>query len=196
MKNFKSKDNVFIMLVHFGYLGYDQITNGIFIPNKEMRQGFLNITKSKVQDAIVKKLKKSKMLLENVWKENSEEVAKLIEEYNDNVKSIDYNSGICLKYTLKDAFYVADQYYNCYDKFISGKGYAVIAYVPININSNYPALIIELKYEKDAETVIKEIKKQNYNRQLSRYEDNMLLIGISYENSKHHTCIIEKLQKN
>ncbi|ORX76566.1 hypothetical protein BCR32DRAFT_248627 [Anaeromyces robustus] len=204
MKNFEYKDDVLTMLVHFGYLGYDKITHEVFIPNKEMRQEFLNITKSKVWDDVSEKLTKSKMLLEKIWEENSEEVAKLIEEYHDNEESMDYNSEICLKYTLKNAFYVADQYYNCYDKFFSGKGYAVIAYVPININSNYPALIIELKYEKDAETVIKEIKKKNYNRQLSRYEDNMLLIGISYdndakstnENSKHHTCIIEKFQKN
>ncbi|ORX79272.1 hypothetical protein BCR32DRAFT_37427 [Anaeromyces robustus] len=58
MKDFKSKDDVFTMLVHLGYLGYDQITNEVFIPNKEIQNDFLNITKSVVWDAIAEKLKK------------------------------------------------------------------------------------------------------------------------------------------
>lgn len=72
---------------------------------------------------------------------------------------MEYNNENSFKYTIKDAFYVADQYYNCYEEYSSGKGYADIAYVPINSNSNYPALIIELKYGKSPETAIKQIKK-------------------------------------
>ncbi|ORX75436.1 hypothetical protein BCR32DRAFT_296910 [Anaeromyces robustus] len=79
-------------------------------------------------------------------------VARLIEEYHDNVDSMEYNNENSFKYTIKDAFYVADQYYNCYEEYSS-------AYVPINSNSNYPALIIELKYGKSPETAIKQIKK-------------------------------------
>ena len=60
-------------------------------------------------------------------------------------------------------------------------------------------MIIELKYDKDADTAIKQIKEKKYFFGLEKYLDNLLLVGINYDKeTKKHTCMIEKYsnQKN
>lgn len=56
-----------------------------------------------------------------------------------------------------------------------------------------PAMVIELKHEKTAESGLKQIKDKRYFESLQHYEGNMLLIGINYdEESKTHSCVIEE----
>ena len=56
-------------------------------------------------------------------------------------------------------------------------------------------MIIELKYDKDADTAIKQIKEKKYFFGLEHYLDNLLLVGINYnKDTKKHSCIIEKYQ--
>ena len=56
-------------------------------------------------------------------------------------------------------------------------------------------MIIELKYDKDADTAIKQIKEKKYFFGLEKYLDNLLLVGINYDkNTKKHTCTIEKFR--
>ncbi len=62
-----------------------------------------------------------------------------------------------------------------------------------------PAMVIELKYNRDAETALLQIKKQNYPARLEHYKGNILLVGIDYdkdisntsENFKYNKCVIE-----
>jgi len=42
MTTFKSADDVFTLLVHFGYLTYDFYTKQVWIPNSEVAQEFIN----------------------------------------------------------------------------------------------------------------------------------------------------------
>ena len=53
-------------------------------------------------------------------------------------------------------------------------------------------MIVELKYNQSADTVIRQIKEKRYQGALSGYESKILLVGISYDNEKHHTCSIEE----
>ena len=57
-------------------------------------------------------------------------------------------------------------------------------------------MIVELKYNKSADTAIKQIKEKRYQGALAGYQDKILLVGINYdaegEAKKHHTCIIEE----
>ena len=53
-------------------------------------------------------------------------------------------------------------------------------------------MVIELKYNKDANTAIKQIKDKKYFFGLEKYLDNLLLVGISYDkDTKKHECKIE-----
>ena len=42
MTTFKSKDDVFTLLVHLGYLGFDDETSEVYIPNNEVVESFMN----------------------------------------------------------------------------------------------------------------------------------------------------------
>ena len=42
MTTLKSKDDVFTLLVHLGYLGYDRKTSEVYIPNNEVVESFMN----------------------------------------------------------------------------------------------------------------------------------------------------------
>ncbi len=63
------------------------------------------------------------------------------------------------------------------------------------------ALIVELKWEKNAETAISQIEKQNYPDVLNHYIGNILLVGINYSKKlkggnreyKHYSCRIRQV---
>ena len=53
---------------------------------------------------------------------------------------------------------------------------------------------MELKWNKNAETALDQIKKQKYPEPLQQYAGDILLVGINYDKKeKVHQCVIEKL---
>lgn len=55
-------------------------------------------------------------------------------------------------------------------------------------------MIIELKWNKSAESAIAQIKERKYVKGLEEYSGNILLVAINYdEKSKRHQCVIEEL---
>ena len=71
-----------------------------------------------------------------------------------------------------------------------------MVYLPRRMYSDKPALVVELKWNQDVSTAIKQIKERNYPQSLKDYEGNLLLVGISYDkNTKQHSCVIERTQK-
>ena len=56
-------------------------------------------------------------------------------------------------------------------------------------------LLIELKYDKSAESAITQIKEKNYLQLFKAYKGEVLLVGINYsKDTKTHQCIIERAQ--
>ena len=99
-------------------------------------------------------------------------------------------------YTIYLAYIMARNDYTMVREFPSGKEFADVVFIP---RYDKPAMIIELKYDKDADTAIKQIKEKKYFFGLEKYLDNLLLVGINYDKeTKKHTCMIEKYsnQKN
>lgn len=59
-----------------------------------------------------------------------------------------------------------------------------------------PALVVELKWDKSAESAIKQMKEKKYFESLEEYQNNMLLVGINYDKkTKEHVCKIEEYLK-
>ncbi|MCC8028837.1 MAG: PD-(D/E)XK nuclease domain-containing protein [Lachnospiraceae bacterium] len=62
-----------------------------------------------------------------------------------------------------------------------------------------PALLIELKYNKSADSALRQIHENRYAGKLKDYAGKLFLVGINYDkvakgkNRKHHTCVIEEL---
>ena len=56
-------------------------------------------------------------------------------------------------------------------------------------------VLIELKYDKSAESAITQIKEKNYLQFFKDYKGEVLLVGINYsKDTKTHQCIIERAQ--
>ena len=74
----------------------------------------------------------------------------------------------------------------------TGKGFADIVLIPRK-NVESPAVIIELKVDKDADAAIDQIHRRQYSVKVAEYASHLLLVGISYDrDSKQHSCRIER----
>lgn len=65
--------------------------------------------------------------------------------------------------------------------------------LPRRDSGNKPAMVIELKYDKSADTSIRQIKEKRYAGALKDCGDKLLLVGINYDKeTKKHECVIEE----
>lgn len=110
-----------------------------------------------------------------------------------------YNNEQSLRGTIKLAYFTYKDNYIQLEELAGGTGYADIVYLPKR-NSDYPALVIELKAldkghpENDAKGAIAQIKNRRCPDILRNYTKEILLVGVSYDKDdpeKKHTCIIE-----
>ena len=57
-------------------------------------------------------------------------------------------------------------------------------------------MVVELKWNKNAETVLQQIKNKKYPQSVLNYTGDILMVGINYDKeSKEHQCLIEKYKK-
>ena len=199
MTTFYGRDDVLSLLVHLGYLGYDDETGEVYIPNKEILDEFRSSTKSSEWTSRFRSLEISQELLQATWEKDADRVAELIEKAHNLAGNKTYNDEAALSYAIQYAYYAAERYYTTILELDSGKGYADIMFLPSPKFTDKPAMLVELKYEKDAVTALSQIKKQRYPERLRHYKGNILLVGINYEKGqspkqegfKHHSCVIE-----
>jgi hypothetical protein len=89
------------------------------------------------------------------------------------------------------AYYNAVNDYTVIRELPTGLGFADIVYLPRK-HSDKPAMLVELKYNKNAKAAIGQIKERKYLKSLEDYKGNLLLVGINYDKeTKEHTCVIE-----
>ena len=194
MTTFANADDVMTLLIHLGYLGYDFETGEVFIPNREIMQEFVTATTAKNSwDEIMKSVKHSNDLLQAVWNGDEEKVASYLETAHLETSHLQYNDENALSYTISLAMYAARQYYKVVRELPAGKGFADLAFIPRRKYQDKPAMVVELKWDQDADTAIRQIHDKKYPEGLSEYEGNMLLVGISYDKkTRGHRCVIEK----
>ncbi|MBR1410959.1 MAG: PD-(D/E)XK nuclease domain-containing protein [Prevotella sp.] len=93
---------------------------------------------------------------------------------------------ICLLSRLKNDYIV-------HRELPTGKGYADLVLIPRK-NVDSPAIVLELKVNKDADAAIDQIRRKQYPEKVLQYTDRLLLVGINYDReTKHHDCRIERL---
>ncbi len=198
--NFKSKDDVLTYLIHLGYIGYDEVKNSAFIPNEEIRQELKNAVESKRWNEFDSFQQESENLLDATLEMDSRKVAEQIEKiHSQYVSVIQYNNENSLSSVLTIAYLSSMQYYyKPIREMPSGRGFADFVYLPKpEYTDEYPALVVELKWNKNAKTAMQQIKDKKYTESLSDYTGNILMVGVNYDKSgKKHECIIEKYSKN
>ena len=144
----------------------------------------------------LERVKESIKLIEDTAAGNAEEVARQIEKlHRQECTPLHYNREASLRSVIKIAYFAYRDYYLQFEELPGGNGYADIVFIPKKY-TDYPALIVELKWEDSPETAINQIKKKHYPDALKDYDGDILLVGISYDkddDEKHHRCVIEAL---
>ncbi len=193
MTNLSSKDNVLTLLVHLGYLAYDEKQKKVYIPNQEVAEAFKTAVEDTGWEDVGNALKRSDSLLAATLDKNTEAVSEALSKIHDTSCSVlKYNDENSLACALTIAYYTAQSDYQIIREFPSGKGFADLAFIPRR-HSDKKAMIIELKYDKDADTAIRQIKENQYGGEMKDYMGNMLLVGINYDKrTKLHECLIEE----
>ena len=195
MVHFTNKDDVLTCLIHLGYLGYDQDAKMAFIPNEEIRQELTAATRRKKWSEMIIFQRESERLLEATLDMNSELVASGIEKIHmEYVSTIEYNDENSLSSVLTIAYLSSMHYYfKPIRELPTGRGFADFVYLPKpEYAGDYPALLVELKWNKNAQAAIGQIKERKYTQALESYTGDILLVGINYDQkSKKHECCIE-----
>ena len=193
MATFRTEDDVLTLLIHLGYLAYDDKTKTVKIPNSEIRAEYVNTVSVSDWGSVSKALKDSADTLNAIWQGREEQVSKAIEQAHFETSHIQYNDENALSYTISLALYAARNFYTIHRELAGGKGFADLVFIPKKQFAEKPALVVELKWDKSAEGAIKQIKDKKYFESLEEYQDNLLLIGINYDKkTKEHVCKIEK----
>lgn len=197
MTTFSTRDDVLTLLVHLGYLTYDNDTSEVLIPNQEIAQEFLNATDDSSWNGLAQALNLSEKLLRDTWALNGTAVAEGLEKiHNETTAMLQYNHENALTCTILIAYYSAKScYMNPVLELPSGKGFADVVYLPKR-NVDRPALVIELKRNHSAEGAIRQIREKQYASWLEEYTGKILLVGINYDEKKGHECVIEEYVKN
>ncbi len=194
MTTFNSADDVLTLLVHLGYLTYND--NMAWVPNSEVAQEFINSIEDGGWEEVMRSVRASEELLKATLACDEEKVAEFIEQsHQDNTSILKYNDENALSCVLSLAYYSARKSYIIERELPAGKGFADLVFKPRSNNSN-PAMIVELKYDGSAESAIEQIKEKQYTDCLKDYSGDVLLVGINYDKeSKRHSCKIEKVKK-
>lgn len=193
MTTLRSADDIFTLLVHLGYLTFDFYTKCVWIPNSEVAQEFINSIEDGGWEEVMKAINASDKLLQATINGDEQTVAEFIDKaHSENTSILKYNDENSLSCVISIAYYSAKRTYTVERELPAGKGYADLVFKPRRNNSN-PAMIVELKYNKSAESAIQQIKDKNYPDCLKDYSGEILLVGISYDDNKRHYCRIEKI---
>lgn len=198
MVTFRNKDDVLTLMIHLGYLAYDKENKEAFVPNEEIRSELINVLDDEQWNEFVTLKLKSDELLRATLDCDGDTVAEYIETiHSDFASAISYNNENSLSSVLSIAYLGAMQYYyKPIREMPAGLGFADVIFIPKRASASLPAMVIELKWNKSADTALLQIKNKKYTRALSDYEGDILLVGISYDKkTKKHECKIEKIEK-
>lgn len=193
---FQNRDDVLTLLIHLGYLTYDENTQKAHIPNKEIRMEFARAVRQVKRDDTLRRIRESKQLIEDTVYGREEAVARQIEKIHEEESSLYYNNEQALRSVIKRAYFSYSDEYLMFEELPAGAGYADIVYLPKK-DSMLPVLVIELKWNQSAEGAIAQIRKRRYPKALEGYGGEILLVGISYNREapvgvRKHQCKIEK----
>ena len=197
--SFSSRDDVITYLIHLGYLAYDQRKQCAFIPNEEIRQELLAAAKKTKWNELQEFEYQSEQLLEATLDGEETLVADYIEQIHmEYASAIQYHNENSLSSVLTIAYLSAMKYYfKPIRELPTGRGFSDFVFIPKEeYRVDYPALVVELKWNKSAHTALQQIKDKKYPESLLQYTGNILLVGINYDKkSKAHECVIEEYKR-
>ncbi len=193
MSVIRSRDDVLTVLIHLGYLSYEWNEEECYIPNREVVGEMVNAVKTTNWQPVVDAIKQSEQLLQATLDGDSEAVARGVDAAHDeNTSILSYNNENSLACVLSIAYYYARNDYVIHRELPTGKGFADLVLIPRK-NVDSPAIVLELKYNRDADSAITQIQRRQYPAKVAEHATDLLLVGINYDREKKtHECQIER----
>ncbi|MBO6205658.1 MAG: AAA family ATPase [Lachnospiraceae bacterium] len=194
---FRGKDDVLTLMIHLGYLAYDSETGTVHIPNEEIKLEFQKAIREVDHAETNRRLNESDRLFLDTINGNEEAVAAQIEKiHREETSPLHYNKEDSLRSVIKLAYYTYRDNYLQWEELPAGDGYADIVYLPKR-DSDWPVLVVELKWNKRADGAIDQILAKHYPDVIKNYGSDILLVGINYDKDapageKKHECRIVK----
>lgn len=201
LTTFRGKNDVLTLLIHLGYLAYDSEKGTVRIPNEEIRLEFQRSIHEVDHKETLKRLAESEQLFSDTIHCNEDAVAAQIEKIHlEETTPLHYNKEDSLRSVIKLAYYSYKDHYLQWEELPAGFGYADVVYLPRQ-DSDWPALVIELKWNDSADGAIAQIIRKEYPAALQNYGSDILLVGINYDKdappgNRKHNCKIIKETKN
>ena len=92
MTAFHGKDDVLSLLIHLGYLGFDDTRSEVFIPDREILDEFRTSAKSAEWAEPFREFERSKELLKATWDRDAGSVAEYLEIAHDKAGNFKHYS--------------------------------------------------------------------------------------------------------
>ena len=107
MTSFNNRDDILTMLIHLGYLSFDN--GAVFIPNREVLDVFKTSTRDASWQPVFQMLSNSQRLLEATWAKDEDAVAEALEKAHAQADNKTYNTEAALSYSIRLAYYAAQK---------------------------------------------------------------------------------------
>ena len=191
-----SRDDVMTALIHLGYLSYNGREDECYIPNREVAGEMVNAVKTTNWLPVINALNQSKRLLQSTLDGDCEAVAQGVDvAHDENTSILSYNNENSLACVLSIAYFYARNDYVIHRELPTGKGFADLVLIPRK-NVNTPAIVLELKFNCDADSAINQILRRQYPAKVAQHTGDLLLVGINYDREKKtHECQIQRWKK-
>lgn len=194
---FRRRDDILTLLIHLGYLSYDESAKKARIPNEEVRLEFVRTIREDHSPDTMKRVQESDKLIMDTIHMDAEAVAAQIEKVHiEATNPLNANNGNALRAVIQLAYFSYKDHYIKMEELPTGYGYADIVYLPKQ-SEMVPALVIELKWNQSPDTAIEQIKQRRYPEVLQGYSGEILLVGINYDKAapaghRKYSCVIER----
>ena len=166
------------------------------MPNYEVATAFQSALQTGQWKEVAESISNCDKLLKATIRGEAAKVAEMIEVAHESYTSVfKYNDENSLSCVLTMAYFTAPAYYTVIRELPSGKGFVDFAFLPRRESGNRPAILVELKVDKTAETAIRQILERRYMGAVQQYKGEIIIVGLSYDReSKHHTCEIRSIK--
>ena len=127
---FRDKNDVLTLLIHLGYLAYDENTQKVYIPNEEIRLEFAKTVRQVKRNDTIRRVRESDQLIEDTIHGREEAVARQIEKIHEEESALHYNNEQALRSVIKRAYFSYGDEYLLFEELPAGVGYADLVYLP------------------------------------------------------------------
>lgn len=185
-----SADAALTILIHLGYLAYDEETESCYIPNYEISKEFIEALDDLGWHEIYDPISNSKKLYEETLKGNTDFINDTLDEnHKDLASEFSKNKEDVLSIIVTISYYCLKDWYYVRKEDTCTTGRADITYTPRD--SSHMPIVIELKADDSVDNAIKQIKSRDYASIFKGYKGKILLLGISYDSKtlKHDSKV-------